>query len=240
MCATSQLMHAELKPVLYETVIWNQYFRDRLHASIDQPVVPEFQYIRYVFSRSFFNSDMNCLLRFIVLYATDYRCVNAFRKRAFPNLRAIIEQEWSPPRNPDRIFPPDYSVGLHIMRDTTLATLSSILAHQFLWRYAARDTRRRCTRSISCVDIAAGATLSVGDVGVHRLFKPSQDSSLAIHIQDGAQRQRVEISNQAIREMILAPQSAETLLKVDFVVGNFNPGIWVDQVSRLAADTARN
>jgi hypothetical protein len=51
MCATSQLMHAELKPVLYETVVWNQYFQDRLALSLDQLDVPALRDIRYAPSR---------------------------------------------------------------------------------------------------------------------------------------------------------------------------------------------
>jgi hypothetical protein len=52
MCATSQLMQAELKPVLYETVIWNSYFRERLHGSLNQLDAPEFRHIRYVCPRN--------------------------------------------------------------------------------------------------------------------------------------------------------------------------------------------
>lgn len=180
------------------------------------------------------------------MHAPDYRCVHAYRKRAFLNLRAVIEQEWSPPPDLDRIFPPDYSVGLHILRDATLATLFSILSHQFIWRYAARDTRRGSVRSISYIDLAEGATLRVGDLAAHGLFKQLQDSSLTVKIEEDAQirrleiidrtlhelvRSRIETTMNTIRQIVLSPQSSSSLSGIKFILEAFVLGVWIDQVS---------
>jgi hypothetical protein len=47
MCATSHLMHAELKPVLYETVVWNQYLQNRLDSSLSDSDAPPLRDIKY-------------------------------------------------------------------------------------------------------------------------------------------------------------------------------------------------
>jgi hypothetical protein len=50
MCGTSHLMYAALKPILYETVIWNDYLHERLLKSLDALDTSEFRYTRYVLS----------------------------------------------------------------------------------------------------------------------------------------------------------------------------------------------
>jgi hypothetical protein len=51
MSGTSHLMYAALKPILYETVIWDDSLHERLLKSLDDPDASEFRHTRYVLSK---------------------------------------------------------------------------------------------------------------------------------------------------------------------------------------------
>jgi hypothetical protein len=54
MCATSRLMNAEIKPVLFETLFWNDSKESQLQQLLDNPNESEskLRYVRYVLSEN--------------------------------------------------------------------------------------------------------------------------------------------------------------------------------------------
>lgn len=53
MCATSRLMNAEVTPVLYETLFWNDSLHTQLHKSLGKLNNRKFRYARYVSPKKF-------------------------------------------------------------------------------------------------------------------------------------------------------------------------------------------
>lgn len=65
MSLTSHTMHQELKPIFYETVIWNPVFHDRLHRPQEEREKPggsELRHIRYVSLHNLIANHRNRLL----------------------------------------------------------------------------------------------------------------------------------------------------------------------------------
>jgi hypothetical protein len=173
-------------------------------------------------------------IRFIVLRSSEYARIKSRCARALPNLRAIIEQDWSPSPESGKPAPPPHSVGLHILRSTDLVTISSILDQRLFWRYAAAQKRESCVRSISSINIGEGATLHIGDPTSYILFMPVQEkSTLSVSLPSSDLSGSVTTSMNAIRKMVLCPESAMNLLQLNCVIGQFGPSdaaFWIDQV----------
>jgi hypothetical protein len=172
-------------------------------------------------------------IRFVVLRESDYAKIKPYCGRALPNLRVIIEQDWSPSPDSQEPLPPPHSIGLHILRSTDLVTISSILSQRLFWPYAAAQKRQSCVRSISSIDIGEGATLHFGDPTTYGLFKPDQQSTLSVALRNNDLSGSAMTSMNAIRKMILCPESATDLLQLHCVIGQSGFGdaaIWIDQV----------
>jgi hypothetical protein len=241
MCSTSHLMHAEIKPILYETVIWNDTFHVKLHRALEDLDVPEFRHVRYVPLKPLFPPNVRtfCFARFVVLDGRHFSCVSGNHKQVLPNLRAIVKQDClRHAAANDRIESPVYSAALEILRDTTLCTLSSILDHPLWWVSAADEKLQRRVRGLSHIEIATGATLSIGDSAVADLWKPYRNPILSVKIEKDAESgvagtERITTSLGAIRKLMLSPELGVTLPQIELCTEDpdmANLDVWISQV----------
>jgi hypothetical protein len=208
MSATSHLMHTELNPILYETIVWNDDLHQRLHVSISGVAAPEFRYVRYVFSKPFFPEGNQSPSRFILLQYHRLLCMDAHKDRIFPGLRVIIKKDSETQQEAaGNRTPPVYSASIYVLRNTTTAALSSVLQLQLKWSPPKGPVQRSSIRSISYIEIAPGATLTKGGFATHGHFRPMGNPNLIVKVkkdvQHVAEPQRIDASVGAIRQMIV-------------------------------------
>lgn len=177
----------------------------------------------YLQERSF-QSDKIILLRFIVLHASFVPYFREHGIKAFPDLRATIIKDYTHQlASFDPNLSAEYSAGLFILRNITLAILSSTLKYQLKWCYGGEERPRRCITSISLIVGPPDATVTIGDPAVNSLFKPLHTQSVLVRIpedrgQGDSHEGRFEKSIGAIRHMMLSSDSTPALSVVTSVL----------------------
>jgi hypothetical protein len=94
---------------------------------------------------------------------------------------------------------------------------------------------------VSLVDVAAGATFTIGNPWIEALVDPFSNSGLIVHIPKGAdqevaQSERIPKSLEAICHMMLPPGHSTYLRRVEFRTEAIEPediGVWIDQVGKI-------
>lgn len=138
-----------------------------------------------------------------------FKSVEKHRKTVLPNLRVIVKKDTAPSSGTTWCCgPPEYWAELYILRDTTLAPLISILSHSVQWICHDGRRVRSCVNRFFRVEVAAGATLDIGDTAVGSPWEPLRNSTLTVTIHqevggDSAQPQRITRSLQAIRRLTM-------------------------------------
>lgn len=84
--------------------------------------------------------------------------------------------------------PPQYTLNLEVMKDTTLASLSSILRHPLRWFLAGEPYRYNVALGVASVKVASTATFSIGSCNLYPsgiLFESTQNeiSRLSVRFQ---------------------------------------------------------
>jgi hypothetical protein len=138
-----------------------------------------------------------------------FESVEKHRKTVLPNLRAIVKKDTAPSSGTPWCYgPPEYWAELYIFRNTTLATLISILSHSVQWICHDGRRVRSCVNRFFRVDVTAGATLGIGDTAIDSPWEPLRNSTLTvtIHQEEGeavAQLQRITRTLEAIRRLTM-------------------------------------
>ncbi|KAJ9097774.1 hypothetical protein QFC20_006120 [Naganishia adeliensis] len=172
--STSRLVSSALSSTLYETVLWNEALNTRMKsAQADGIYPPKWKYIRFiVVDQHFWQHEPNSV------------------DAAFPNLRACIVKRKHFPyqRSNGEGSPPQYTVNLEVMKDTTLASLSSILRHPLRWFLAGEPYRYNVALGVASVKVASTATFSIRSCNPYPsgiLFESTQNeiSRLSVRFQ---------------------------------------------------------
>jgi hypothetical protein len=244
MCGTSHLMYAELKPILYETVLWNDSLHERLLKSLDDLATSEFRHTRYVLPKTLPPTRAKVLCRFVILDERHFESLQDLVTTVLPSLRVIVKKE-------RRLLPafvfwpslPDCSVKLYIVRNASLCSILSVMERPLKWCLDDGATRPGWVQGVSYIDVAARATLIIGNSRVGSPVKSFGNSALVVNIpkeedQEMAQPARLLKSLEAIRQMMLPPGYTTRLRQVEFHFEDIKPEnveIWIDQVSEFQA-----
>jgi hypothetical protein len=135
-----------------------------------------------------------------------------------PNLQAMMIQNLHPAEAfPDDVAPPRHTIKLRILRDTTCATLSSILRSHLDWRrLLTGPPKQHRVAGISDVFIHGEATLAFGDVLPNVISKPTATHARHIHLEKSAEQGeagdiRLDSLIRALCELVL-PHSMDRVI----------------------------
>jgi hypothetical protein len=161
-----------------------------------------------------------------------------------PSLRVIVKKE-------RRLLPafvfwpslPDCSVKLYIVRNASLCSILSIMEQPLKWCLDDGARRLGWVQRVSYIDVAARATLIIGNFRVGSPVKSFGNLALEVNIpkeedQEMAQPGRLLKSLEAIRQMMLPPGYTTRLRQVEFHFEDIKPEnveIWIDQVGEFQA-----
>jgi hypothetical protein len=168
---TSRLMSQELKRVLYETIVWDTALIRRFVSSdfAGQPA-DEIRHVKWASFPSSTVPPLICSGRFFLGFGEQG---SASEVHEFPNMHATLKQELDPVKAyPNHTVPPRYTAVLQIWRNTSLATLSSLLRYPLEWEFIDGQTTRSAVLGITSAYVSSPAAFTLGQPDNRGFFTP--------------------------------------------------------------------
>jgi hypothetical protein len=253
LCATSKLMSRELKGILCETVVCDEGLLQRLKLS--QAVEEGREEFRHTKCVRFSCPDFFRLIAFHRFIFVDTQSYDPepcpVDNTCFPNLRAAITQEL----NPSMTFTsyeicPLYTVELHIIGNTALATIWSLLRYPLDWVFVDREPSRSRVLEITAVCLSKQATLTVGEPNCSGCIASVPSGIRLIRARrtcgehDAQEFRRLKISIRTLSQFLpraCSPENMADTRQVINIQGIESPEdleIWRQEVSGSAVDSS--
>jgi hypothetical protein len=143
---------------------------------------------------------------------SEQRC--ATEAPSFPNIHAAIRQDLDPKMAyPNHVVPPRYTAVLQIRRNTSLATLSSLLRFPFDWEFVDGQTTRSPVQGVSSAYVTSPATFTPGQPDHEGFFTPVSGNIRGIWLrkrdEDEWEQERRETSIRTLSQFSLPDVARE-------------------------------